>query len=386
MKIGVIVPHAGYRGGILKYTGDLLQLLANMSVDENSVVSQLVVGISSSSKEDLRAWRSVVPASAEIREIQFDSVHLADEALDVADIYSTRSSAMKGNDFAVVRDGILDFSDCDLWLQITNRIVVDSDVLPLLPLRPTVLFPFDAQEAIWGSGDASRTKQLLRASSFATCVIVNSNRVKSDLAAFAGIGLGNIRVIPHFPQEMSHDCEQSKDFPELANEKYVMWGPAGSFAENREIVLQAMVHARSELKNLRLRVFGPGSTAIGHEFDHDWITVEGYVPEHYLHALYRHATVSLVTSMGGAGSFDLLEAKAHSCPSVVVEDEGNKEFAASVYTSPLWFTANRPEELSNQLVLAAGKRHRKEKKPSTERESTISEIRALLEETISELT
>lgn len=340
MRVGVLLPRAHVAGGVKRATLMIVELLLSGASAQDQEIS-LVLGINGDPVTFLDGQRALPDPRITVRAIRFQKVSET-EAQAVMSLQgdSLPDSGEPGR-WAVVRDDGPDMLDCDVWLQITTRVGGESDVLPLVPVRPVVLVPFDFLEA-YGfalpSDPAWRgSRRVVRSVSR---ILVSTSETGRDAIAYMGCPAERVVLTPVEFFRESHSCEGQSESPATASRStYIVWVTNASRHKNASRIVAALIRVARANPDFRCIVVGYGSEdlADGIEIPREQVSLRGYVSE----AEYCHLLAGSRFLLHGAthdnGSYSPLDAALHGVPSVCSDYPAMREVMRSAGLACSWF-------------------------------------------------
>jgi glycosyltransferase involved in cell wall biosynthesis len=270
--------------------------------------------------------------------------------------YQGHEAALDGSHFSVPDDGINNFIDCDLWLMISDRLMV-----PLLPIRPYALVVFDYIQRYQPVLSDSEDVPYLHAARAASAVIVTTQFTRDDAVQYAGVDPHLIHVVPHL----------LPDFPEpsrtTANEEeYFLWPTNLAAHKNHLNSLLALRLYYEELEgSLQCRITGVGSLALfSGEHPHlepakslfdssptlqRKLVLCGELPDQIYQKYLASALFVWHTATVDNGAFAAVEAACFGVPVLSSRYPAMQEMNDAYDLNTVWFDSNEPRGMAMQL-------------------------------------
>lgn len=353
MKVGVIVPRVEIRGGVERALRAIVTYLL-LGSKQHMVPCQVVVGLNGKDAHLEGALRDLRLSGLSLRQVRLDGIS-HEEAVELTAL----SGVLLRNDippgpWCVVRDEVCDFLDADVWIQVTTRTRVDNHIVPLVPLRPVMVFPFDLLEVRGSAGlDDTEVMQSLRVTRAADSVAVSTEATLVDLVAFAGISRDRIKQLPIEYHDDSSGQRAHVHHHEAAWGPYALWVTNSAPHKNHVTTLSALRLAKDECPDLRCIVVGWGSEHIIADLDESflpWVSALGYVTDQELEALLASARFLIHSAIGDNGSFTPFQAASAGTLTVCADYPAMRDVASQRGLGCLWFDPYDESDLAAKVV------------------------------------
>jgi glycosyltransferase involved in cell wall biosynthesis len=167
-------------------------------------------------------WRKVSHAEA-IRASSYAGLEQQSEA---------QAATWSDREYIYPDDGINQFTDCDLWIVLSDHLDY-----PLLPLRPYLLMVDDYRQRYQTLFDDRTNQQYVRAAHAAEAVLVTTEFTARDARQFAGIPATRIKKLPMLAPELP----VKKSTPSRSNlPNYFIWTTNLAPQNNHENAFNAL--------------------------------------------------------------------------------------------------------------------------------------------------
>lgn len=354
MKVAVIVPRGEVVGGVARAA---LAVCAHLRAGAAHLGDEIdvVLAVGGHQERWTREAERMLGPTVAVRSIRFERV---DE--ETAEMVLAAGGRQVPDDagpgpWAMVRDGAGDLDDCDVWLQVTTRVAVDDSILPLLPVRPVVLVPFDFLEAYGYTGmPPEAVEQSLRAARAAQSVLVSTMQAYGDAVAFAGCRVSQLVTTPvEFAVPAGPGPDRHPDG--VAEDPFCLWVSNSSPHKNHERTLDALASVARRHPDFRCVVTGYGverridELAGGASGRPAYLDVRGFVTDSELAELMSKARFLLHSAVLDNGSYTPLEAAAAGCPVVSADYPPMREIATTFGLRCLWFDPWDVDEIARAV-------------------------------------
>lgn len=351
-RVAVIVP-VGYRGGSLraaKLVARAIELGARQAGKQVDVVFGYLDFADGYQDEEF----SDLPASISRRPYKWKE--LKREAAVRSLRYARCARPLPAEFYQVPDDGIQQFTDCDLWLVVSDRLDV-----PLLPLRPYVLIVYDYLQRYLSTGLPDNWK-CLHAAHGAERVFVTTAFTYGDALQYAGLDKEKIVRVPMLAPEFPSDGKTKR----VARADYFIWTTNLAAHKNHQNAGKALqIYYETLDGQLNCRVTGVGTERLlNTDFPHlrclrdilaknprlkNRVRFLGELPD----AGYR-------THLAGAhflwhpglidnGTFAVIEAAWLHVPALSSTYPAMQEIDRQYALGLSWMDAHDPEDMANQL-------------------------------------
>lgn len=233
-RVAVLVP-VKYRGGSLRGAKMLAQAIRLGSIQAGAEV-EVVLGhiddpelYAPSDFKDLEhgikvrpyRWRWLDKATA-VRAME----------------YSGSVGSLDHPTYAVPDDGIQQFSDCDLWILVSDRVEV-----PLLPIRPYALMVYDYLQRYVSIMQPGADEMFLLAARHAQKVLVTTEFTRKDAIGYAGVSEQRVVKVPM----LAPDVKAGAGVDAAEDQPYFVWSTNAAPHKNHVVALKALVTYYDEM-------------------------------------------------------------------------------------------------------------------------------------------
>lgn len=253
----------------------------------------------------------------------------------------------------MIRDGASDLLDCDVWMSITTRSAVGGAVLALLPLRPTVMIPFDFLEAYGYTGmRPSDIRESLRAARAADSVLVSTQQAHADAVGLAGCRADRVVMTPvEFTTSALPTLPAQGD---VAGSPICLWISNGSPHKNHERTLDALDAVAARVPDFRCVATGHRMrsriAAVGGRERRPYLDVRDYVPDGELVRLLARSRFLLHSVLLDNGSYTPLEAASAGIATVCSDYPPMREIAEMFGLRCCWFDPWDTDDIARAVV------------------------------------
>jgi glycosyltransferase involved in cell wall biosynthesis len=147
--------------------------------------------------------------------------------------YAGLPGSLADGEYVMPDDGIKQFTDCDLWIVVSDRLSY-----PLLPLRPYLLMVYDYVQRYERAYDDKANQRFVRRAQAAEAVLVTTEFTARDARQFAGIPTKRIRKVPMLAPKPSGEVKSPPDQADLA--RYFIWTSNLAPHKNHENAFKAL--------------------------------------------------------------------------------------------------------------------------------------------------
>ena len=321
-----------YRGGTLRSAKDIakiIHLTAKRRGDSVEVVFSCVAG----HYDHNRDFEDLADAGISVRDTRWETVPRSklDEGAAINNYWL--KSDLLDSEYMQPLDGARQFSDCDFWLVVSDRLP-----RPIVPAAQYGVLTFDYIQRYVPEifGDLAWDVQkngyipLVRKADFVLCT---TDSTAADINAYAGVPRRKILQLPMF-----FECTSLAPAPRFMKDDYIVWVTNSTEHKNHHRVLHAVLRYYQSLGGtLKLLIVGPGTEvfvrppADGAEYPY-WVkcrdvichhqelranvSVEGEITEaRYLSAV-KNARFMLHPNLYDNGTFAVIDAALAGTPSL----------------------------------------------------------------------
>jgi glycosyltransferase involved in cell wall biosynthesis len=354
-RIAVFLPVA-YRGGSLRGAILLARAIATgsrMAGDDIDVVFGHLDDPACYPKEAFED----LPASIKRRPYRWRTIP-HDEAVRAC-AYAGLNGSLVHPTYQAPDDGIRQFTDCDLWIVISDRLD-----FPLLPVRPYLLMVYDYLQRYQALFVDNTNQKFVARAHAAEAVMVTTAFTAGDARQFAGIPAKRIKRVPmlapeYFANENSARLEG--DFG-----RFFLWTTNLAPHKNHENAFKALrlyyekyggslkchvtgVDTRELLKrrtpHLRvLRDICQSSAALKHH-----LKIQGELPEEIYQAELRRSAFLWHPGRIDNGTFSVVEAAHLGVPALSSDYPAMREIDQQFGLNLTWMDPDDPDNMARQL-------------------------------------
>lgn len=225
-RIAVLVP-IEYRGDRLRSAKLLAQalLLGSQQAEESVEVVFGYIENSPDYKEELRD----LPEDIQKRTFNFRTINQAQAARAL--IYADKECHLASDYYIVPEDNMKQFTDCDLWIIISDRIG-----MPILPIRPYILMVYDYLQRYEIFLSSEENRMFISAAHAAECILVTTKFTQQDAIHFAGLPENKVHKLPILAPNSTKkiSCDNQEDM------SYFIWATNLDLHKNHENALKAL--------------------------------------------------------------------------------------------------------------------------------------------------
>lgn len=246
-RIALIIP-TGYRGGSLRGAKLLAQAIEAGGRQAGCKV-EVVIGHLDDPAIYSEDEFADLPAGIRTRPFQWQ-VLPADEACRAL-AYAGLPQNVEATHYQIPNDGIRHFTDCDLWIMVSDRI--DH---PLLPLRPYIVMVYDYLQRYEGFLPQTVNRRFIHVAQRARRVFVTTEFTRRDALQFAGLPERKVLKLPMLAPDFSSRRRMTVE----RDQGYFLWTTNLSQHKNHENAVKALQLYYEELEgSLLCRVTGVGT-------------------------------------------------------------------------------------------------------------------------------
>lgn len=361
MKIAIIIPNPIIKGGVVRAAVSIARFLTEFG-DKSSQVVLAINGNASLLEDNLP---KSLRANVETRPISFEKIPNSKllAMLNGVPVSDYPQTIQPEQSWALVRDNGLDLMDCDIWIQVTNRVVAESELLPIAPLRPIGLFPFDFLEAHgYANFDQKLFEASVRIAKSVDLVFVSTHQTRNDAIAYMGCEATRVIKMPLEYNIELHECFdviRRANNPEVG-QQYAMWVTNSALHKNHARTLQAINEAHKLSPDFKCKVIGFNveNILVGEQdlfqdlIDAEVLEVLGFVSDETYCSLLSNSKFLLHSAVQDNGSFSPLEAAQHGIQSVVARYPAMEEIASEYGLGCTWFDPYDSYDIADKIVAA----------------------------------
>jgi glycosyltransferase involved in cell wall biosynthesis len=354
-RIAVIVP-IKYRGGSLRGAKLLARAIATGSRMDGDDIEVVFGHLDDPACYPKEAFEDL-PVSIKRRPYRWRIVP-HDEAVRAC-AYAGLSGSLKDQTYQAPDDGISQFTDCDLWIVISDRL--DS---PLLPVRPYLLMVYDYLQRYQTLFDDDSNQKFVARAHAAEAVMVTTAFTAGDARQFAGIPAKKIKRVPMLaPESLANENPaRLKD----DTDRFFLWTTNLASHKNHENAFKALrlyyekyegslkchvtgVDTRELFKrdasHLRaLRDIRQSSAALKHH-----LKIEGELPDQSYQAQLGCAAFLWHPGRIDNGTFSVVEAAHLGVPALSSDYPAMREIDQQFSLHLTWMDPDDPNNMARQL-------------------------------------
>lgn len=371
-RIALILPIA-YRGGTLRGTALLARALQAGARGAGQEID-IVLGHRDEPEAYPPGSFDDFPLSVQRRPYQWKTFDAA--TAHRALIYAGREPVSTVHEYWVPDDGIAQFTDCDFWFVVSDRL--DK---PLLPLRPHALLVYDYIQRYQALIPATADRVFARAARAAERVFVTTEFTRRDVVQYAGVEPSRVVRLP-----MLVPAFTPPDHEPAAAADYFLWSTNLSIHKNHENAIRALIQYYCEHGGeLECRISGVDTDKLfKSETPHPHlqrlpallraapdakqrIRVLGDLRE----TAYRQAVAAAAFAWHPCsidnGTFSVVEAAACRVPALSSDYPAMREIDVALGLNLAWMDAHDPADMARALKrMETGWRERRHMLPSAE--------------------
>lgn len=352
-RIALIVP-TGYRGGSLRGAKLLAQAIEAGGMQAGRKV-EVVIGHLDDAEIYSDSEFADLPAS--IRRRPYNWKVLSPDESRRALAYAGLPQETEDTHYQVPDDSIRQFTDCDLWVVISDRLEY-----PLLPLRPYVLMVYDYLQRYEGFLPQHVNRRFIHAAHKADRVFVTTDFTRKDALQFAGLPSRKVKKLPMLAPEFSfgHRREPAQ------RQGYFLWTTNLSQHKNHENAVKALQLYYDELDGkLPCRVTGVGTDVLlksnlPHLKSLRPLVTHSPALKRNLHLLGELPDQVYRSLLAGCeflwhparidnGTFSVIEAAHLGVPSLSSDYPAMREIEAQFVLRLEWMDPHNPVDMANKL-------------------------------------
>lgn len=353
-RIAVIVP-VRYRGGSLRGAKLLAQAIELGSQQAASPVEVVIGHIDDPAVYTVDEFVDL-PTSIKRRPYKWQT--LDQKEAYQAMVYAGVERPMNEPIYQVPNDGIKQFTDCDLWIVVSDRLE-----RPLLPIRPYVLMVYDYLQRYVDFLPQELNQKFIRAAHMAERVFVTTEFTKRDAIHYAGLPSRKVQRLPMLAPDFI-----GRRVPEIIADRspYFLWTTNQALHKNHENALNALRLYYEELDGkLTCRVTGVDTKTIfksklPHLKSLKQILDSSGLLRRQLEVMGELSDEAYLAVLSGAeflwhagrvdnGTFSVIEAAHLGVPSLSSNYPAMGEIDAQFSLNLMWMDANNPHDMARQL-------------------------------------
>lgn len=353
-RIAVIVP-VKYRGGSLRGAKLLARAIANGSRDDGQKV-EVVFGHLDDPDCYPREEFADLPDSIKRRPFQWRVMSYEEASRAYA--YAGGERRLSNQTYQAPDDGINQFTDCDLWIIVSDRLE-----FPLLPVRPYVLMVYDYLQRYQAFLDDRSNQKFVDRAHAAEAIFVTTEFTRADARQFAGIPDRKIRKLPMLAPDFS--TTGGRLLPR-EGARYFLWTTNLALHKNHEAAFKALRLYYEEYDgDLECRVTGVDTgNMLKRELPHLAVLrniirssellkrnlkVEGELPDRSYRRLLGGAAFLWHPGRIDNGTFSVVEAAHFGVPSLSSDYPAMHEIDRQFALRLTWMDPYSPEDMARQL-------------------------------------
>jgi glycosyltransferase involved in cell wall biosynthesis len=353
-RIAVLVPVA-YRGGSLRGAKLLAQAIAEGGEAAGEAVD-VVFGHLDDPASYPDSEFTDLPTSVKRRPFKWRVMNQAE---------ARRAMAYDGGDATVVHpfyqapdDDISQFTDCDLWIVISDRLEH-----PLPPIRPTLLMVYDYLQRYTKFLDPAMNARFIERGKNANAVLVTTEFTARDAQQFGGVPANKVRRVPMLAPLFEHNPGRIA----VVDPSYFVWTTNLGSHKNHVTALKALVlYYEKHGGKLKCRITGVGTKNIfkSDEFPHlaaireirranpslkNNVVSEGELSDDKYQRLLSQAAFLWHAAKIDNGTFSVVEAASLGTPALSSDYPAMREIGQQFGLNLAWMDPNDPEDMARQL-------------------------------------
>ncbi|HYD61501.1 MAG TPA: glycosyltransferase [Noviherbaspirillum sp.] len=352
-RIALIVP-TGYRGGSLRGAKLLAQAIEAGGLQAGRKVDVVFGHLDD---EDIYTEEEFADLPPSVRRRPFKwQVLPADEARRAL-AYAGLPQETEAPCYQVPDDGIRHFSDCDLWIIVSDRL--DH---PLLPLRPYIVMVYDYLQRYEGFLPQTVNRRFIHVAHRASRVFVTTEFTRQDALQFAGLPSRKVKKLPMLAPDFSARRSAAAD----RRQGYFLWTTNLSQHKNHENAVKALQLYYEELGGvLPCRVTGvetdallksnlphlkPLRALVSHSpVLRKNLQLLGELPERAYQSLLAGSEFLWHPARIDNGTFSVIEAAHLGVPSLSSDYPAMREIDAQFGLQLAWMDPRDPQDMARKL-------------------------------------
>lgn len=357
-RIAVILP-IGYRGGSLRGAKLLAQAIETGSRQAGEAAEVVFAHLDDAACYPEQVF-SDLPASIRRRPYRWRTVERGEARRALA--YAGREGPAEAPIYQVPDDGIRHFTDCDLWIVVSDRLEY-----PLLPVRPYVLMVYDYLQRYESLLPPAATQQFAKVAHAAERIFVTTEFTRRDAVQFAGLPARRVGKLPMLAPAFA--AGRAADAARTA--PYFLWTTNLAAHKNHEKALAALrLYYEKYEGTLACCITGVDSAGLlAGDSPHfqsvraiygaspalqRQLKAAGELPDAAYRARLAGAAFLWHAGRIDNGTFSVIEAAQLGVPSLSSDYPAMREIAAQFALNLTWMDAHRPDDMAQQLKFMEG--------------------------------
>jgi glycosyltransferase involved in cell wall biosynthesis len=354
-RIAVILP-VGYLGGSLRGAMLLARAIAAGSRQAGRDIEVVLGHLDDPARYPKHAFEDL-PDFIKRRPYRW-RIMAHDEAVRAC-AYAGLDGRLEAQTYQAPDDGINQFTDCDLWIIISDRLE-----FPLLPIRPHLLMVYEYLQRYQMFLDDASNQKFVRRAHAAEAVMVTTEFTGRDARQFAGVPAKRIRKLPMLAPDFSQAGVRSRNEGGLSS--YFIWTTNLALHKNHENAFKALrfyyemydgglkcrvtgvdTGAMLKRKERHLKLLGDirrSSAALERN-----LKIEGELPERSYREQLGSAAFLWHPGRADNGTFSVIEAAQLGVPSLSSDYPAMREIDQQFGLSLTWADPDDPNGMAQQL-------------------------------------
>ena len=352
-RIALIIP-TGYRGGSLRGAKLLAQAIEAGGRQAGRKVEVIVGHLDDPSIYSDDEFADL-PHGVMRRPFKWQ-VLAADEARRAL-AYAGLPQNKEDSQYQIPNDGIRHFTDCDLWIMVSDRI--DH---PLLPLRPYIVMVYDYLQRYEGFLPQHVNRRFIQVAHQANRVFVTTEFTRRDALQFAGLPERKVLKLPMLAPDFSARRRVAVE----QRQGYFLWTTNLSQHKNHENAVKALQLYYDELDGvLECRVTGVGTDMLlksnlphlkplrdivsGSRALKRHLQPVGELPDRAYQSLLAGSEFLWHPARIDNGTFSVIEAAHVGVPSLSSDYPAMREIDAQFALRLSWMDPQDPRDMARRL-------------------------------------
>ncbi|MBR0693269.1 glycosyltransferase [Bradyrhizobium lablabi] len=352
-RIAVLLP-AAYRGGSLRGAKLLARAIATGSRMGGEDIEVVFGHLDDPACYPKEAFEDL-PASIKRRPYRWRTVS-HDEAVRAC-AYAGLGGSLQYQTYQAPDDGISQFTDCDLWIVISDRLLS-----PPLPIRPYLLMIYDYLQRYQTTFDDDTNQKFVARAHAAEAVMVTTAFTASDARQFAGIPAKKIKKVPMLaPEFFANPARLEGD-----TDASFLWTTNLNPHKNHENAFKALrlyyekyegtlnchvtgVDTGELLKRDARRLRGLRDICSSSAAMKQHLKIEGELPEERYQAQLGRAAFLWHPGRIDNGTFSVVEAAHLGVPALSSDYPAMREIDQQFALNLTWMDPDDPDDMAHQL-------------------------------------
>ncbi|UEM18196.1 glycosyltransferase (plasmid) [Bradyrhizobium barranii subsp. barranii] len=267
--------------------------------------------------------------------------------------------ALANQTYLVPDDGINQFTDCDLWIVISDRLS-----FPLLPARPYLLMVYDYLQRYQGLLDNVTNRKFLARAHAAEAVMVTTAFTADDARQFAGVPVKKIKRVPMLAPDFQAIGNPARLTRNTA--RFFIWTTNLAPHKNHENAFKALrLYYDNYHGALECRVTGAdtkdllkrdasylkmlGDIRRSSPAFKQQLSIEGELPDQTYWATLARAAFLWHPARIDNGTFSVVEAAHLGVPALSSDYPAMREIDEQFALHLAWMDQDDPEDMARQL-------------------------------------